>query len=347
MKVLITGSQGYIGSVLCPKLLSLGVDVVGLDIGYFREACIYRAPGDTPRTLCMDIRDVRAHTLKDFDAIIHLGELCNEPLCGISPEVAADINYSGTAHLGACASNARVPLFIYMSSVSVYGESYSDTVSETTPVNPKGVYALNKVKAEEELLSWDDEDTSFVVFRNSNVFGPSPAMRFDIVLNNLTGMAHTQHKILTTSNGTPSRPMISINDVCETLIQTLYTDYSKVAGQIFNLGGNSWNYTVKAMVELTAQAFGVTDITYGNNPDIKPYNVCFDKLHSVFPRLNWTSGLGEGILDLKRWYDRIGLDEPTFSTRKYTRKAQVLHLLKTGQLTPKFTFTPCETTQEC
>ena len=151
MRILTTGNEGYLGSLLTPLLLNLGHDVVGLDTGYYKERMLYRSGDDTPRTLVKDLRDVAASDLAGFDAIVHMAELSNDPAGELAPHITYEINHKGSVHLAELARKAGVQRFVYMSSCSVYGVSGGDYVTEESPVNPQTAYGVCKTLVERDL----------------------------------------------------------------------------------------------------------------------------------------------------------------------------------------------------
>jgi len=123
LKVLVTGSDGYIGTVLCPYLMDRGFDVVGLDTGFHRIGWLYNGVRKMPATMTKDTRNVTEADLAGFDAVVHLADLSNDPVGHLNPKITFDINHKGTMHLAAKAKAAGVKRFVYSSSCSVYGAS--------------------------------------------------------------------------------------------------------------------------------------------------------------------------------------------------------------------------------
>ena len=186
MRVLITGHQGYIGSVLTPDLLERGHDVVGVDTGYFAECTIVpdrvRAP-----SIRRDIRDLAADDLAGFDAVVHLAALSNDPIGNLNASWTEQINFDGSVRLAELARAAGVSRFLFSSSCIMYGMSEAAVVDETAALDPKTEYARSKVHAERAISELADSDFSPVFLRNGTVYGLSPRMRFDTVFNDLLG----------------------------------------------------------------------------------------------------------------------------------------------------------------
>ena len=191
MRICVTGSEGYLGSLLAPELIRRGHEVVGLDTGYYKEGTLYRQGSTTPMTIAKDLRQVEASDLRGVDAVVHMAELSNDPLGQLAPNITYDINHAGSVRLAELARQAGVTRFVYMSSCSVYGVAEGDYVSEQSPVNPQTAYAICKTRVERDVKPLAGAAFSPTFMRNATAYGASPHMRFDIVLNNLAGLAWT------------------------------------------------------------------------------------------------------------------------------------------------------------
>src|SRR5262245_18951162 len=184
MKVLVTGTDGYIGAVLGPFLLKRGYDVVGLDTGFYREGWLYNdGIARSPACISKDIRQVREEDLSGFGGAVHLAELSSDPLGQLRPDITNDINHAGTVAFARKCRQAGVSRFVYSSSCSVYGAGSEDFRTEESETNPQTAYARCKIHAEQDISKMADKDFSPTFLRNATAFGPSPRMRFDIVLN--------------------------------------------------------------------------------------------------------------------------------------------------------------------
>ena len=152
MRILLTGSDGYLGSLLAPKLLKLGHEVVGLDTGYYKERALYRGEGPVPLTLTKDLRAIDKADLAGFDAVVHMAELSNDPAGQLAPQITYEINHQGSVRLAEFARKAGVRRFVYMSSCSVYGVAGGDDyVTEESPTNPQTAYGICKTLVERDV----------------------------------------------------------------------------------------------------------------------------------------------------------------------------------------------------
>lgn len=340
MRLFVTGVEGYIGAVLAPQLMKLGHDVVGLDTGYYRDGWLFtdaRAVDRFPRLLLKDLRNVTPGDLEGFDAVVHLAELSNDPLGENNPKITHEINHGGSLELARMAKQAGVRRFVYTSSCSVYGVGAGDILDESSPVNPQTAYAECKVLVERDVSALADDDFSPTFLRNATAYGASPRMRFDIVLNNLAGLAWATKKIAMTSDGTPWRPLVHILDICRAIACALEAPREAVHGQVFNVGRNDANYRIREVAETVAEVFPGCELTFGpSGGDNRSYRVNFDKIHDGLPGFRCEWDARKGAQQLHDVFEKIAMPPETFGFRAYTRLAQIQYLLRTGQIDGRF-----------
>lgn len=334
MKLLVTGTDGYIGSVLGPYLIEKGHDVTGLDTGFYRSGWLFNN-GETvyPSYLNKDLRDISVEDLQDYDAVVHLAELSNDPLGQLNPKITYKINHQGSLNIAKLCKKAGIERFVYASSCSVYGVGNEEYKTEESETNPQTAYAECKVLVEEGVSELADEQFSPTYLRNATAYGPSPRMRFDIVLNNLAGLAWTKNVIEMISDGMPWRPLVHIKDISKAVLCALEAPKEAVHNQVFNVGDTKENFRVKEIAEIVADAFPGCKMTFGeSSEDNRSYRVSFDKINSQLPGFSCEYTARDGAKQLYSIFKKIDMDADTFNGRPYTRLKQLKYLLETHQL---------------
>jgi nucleoside-diphosphate-sugar epimerase len=334
VRILVTGTEGYLGCLLAPTLTAQGHDVLGVDTGFYKAGWLYNGVDSTPRTLVKDIRRLEVGDLDGVDAVVHMAELSNDPIGDLIGDVTYDINHAGSVHLAQLAKQAGVQRFVYMSSCSVYGVA-DGIVDETSPTDPQTAYARCKALVERDVSAMADDTFSPTFLRNATAFGASPRMRFDIVLNNLAGLAWTERTIAMTSDGTPWRPLVHGLDIAKAIRMVLAAPRERVHNEVLNVGSEDNNYTVRQIAETVGAAFPGCEVTFGPpSADNRSYRVAFDHIREVLPGYSCDWDAAKGAAQLHDVFTRIALDEETFTGRGHTRLKQIEHLMKTGQVDP-------------
>jgi len=297
--ILVVGGAGYIGSVLCRKLLASGNRVRVLDSLIYGDSAIrdlYANPrfelmtGD-----CRHIQSVVA-ALKGVRSVIHLAAIVGDPACEQNRQSALEINYAATRMLLEVARGNRVERFVFASSCSVYGAT-DHIMDERSKVQPISLYAETKVDSEAALLAARSDTFHPTVLRFATVFGHSPRPRFDLVVNLLTAKAHKEG-VITIFNGEQWRPFIHVSDVAEGIIAALRADIALVSGEIFNVGDSRLNHTLSDIAIKIQQAFPSTRVENVENTDRRNYRVSFEKIRT---RLGFecTTTVEAGIAEMK------------------------------------------------
>jgi nucleoside-diphosphate-sugar epimerase len=337
MKVLVTGTEGYLGSLLPPLLIERGHEVIGVDTGYYKVGWLYNGTEVTAKTLNKDIRNITHEDLEGVEAIVHMAELSNDPTGQLSPTITYDINHKGSVRLATIAKEAGVRRFVYMSSCSVYGVATEGDVTEESSVNPQTAYAECKTLVERDVMPMADDSFSPTFMRNATAFGASPRMRFDIVLNNLAGLAWTTKEIKMTSDGTPWRPLVHALDICKAIVCALEAPRDVVHAQVFNVGDTSNNYRVKEIAEIIADIFTGCQLSFGDSgADNRSYRVSFEKINTTLPgfKCDWDAKRGaQQLFDL---FTQIDMTKETFESRGFTRLKQLEYLIRTQQIDKDF-----------
>jgi nucleoside-diphosphate-sugar epimerase len=336
MKILVTGSDGYIGSRFVSRLLAAGHTVTGLDTGFYRDGWLYseqRSMGVMPVTLNKDLRNVVAADFEGQDAVVHLAELSNDPLGQNNPGITHKINHLGSVNIAKLAKQAGVPRFVYASSCSVYGQAVSEWVDETSPTNPQTAYADCKVKVENDVGPMADRNFCVTFLRNATAYGASPRIRFDIVINDLCALAWTTKRIAMTSDGTPWRPVTHIDDICHAMECALVADPAAVNGQVFNVGADSENYRIRDIAQIIAGVFTGCEVTIGSSAgDTRSYRVSFKKIAERLPGFKAQWSAKRGAEQLYELFKRIEMSKDTYEFRAFTRLKQLKYLKSTGQV---------------
>ena len=336
MKILVTGTEGYIGSRLAPWLSARGHEVIGLDAGFYRDGTLYLDPigmPQAPRTIYKDLRSVTTADFEGIDALVHLAELSNDPLGQNRPQITFDINHLGSVRIAEAARQAGVKRLVYASSCSVYGVGTADFVDETSPVNPQTAYAKCKTLVERDLKPMASRDFNVVFLRNATAYGASPRMRFDIVLNDLCALAWTTKKIAMTSDGSPWRPIVHVEDICAAIGCALQAPAQAVNGEIFNVGATQENYRVREIAQIIGEVFPGCEVSMGPpSGDNRSYRVSFEKIATRLPeyKARWTAKMGAE--ELRRLFERIEMSAETYAFRAFTRLKQIKYLQRTGQV---------------
>lgn len=343
MKVLLTGADGYIGAIMGPKLVEAGHDVTGIDTGYYRRGWLFDDAKSHPRVISRDLRNITAADLEGYDAVVHLSELSNDPIGENDPDLTMQINHLGSVGLAKKARDAGVKRFIYASSCSTYGAGGDEMRTETSELSPQTAYARCKILVERDVRALMEDDFTPVFMRNATAYGASPRQRFDIVLNNLAGFAHTIREIRMTSDGSPWRPITHIEDICEAMLCALKAPRDAVAGESFNVGADSENYRIREIAEIVARTFPGCELTIGESGgDTRSYRVSFAKIRAHMPefKTSWTAE--RGARQLRSVFERIGLTTAMFEAEPFTRLKEIKHLRKTNQIDQKLFWTASE-----
>ena len=333
MRTLLTGHNGYIGTVLTRLLVEQGHEVTGLDTDYFSRC---RFVGRMPEidAVQTDIRDLGNVDLHAFDAVIHLAGLSNDPLGDYRPELTDLINTEASIELAKRAKDAGVQRFLFASSCSNYGAAGDDFLDEQAEFNPVTPYAASKVRVETALRALADETFSPTYLRASTAYGVSPLLRFDLVINNLVAWAFTTGQVYLKSDGTPWRPVVHVEDIARAYVAVLNAPRELIHDEPFNVGSTAENYQVRDLAEIVREVVPNCKLEYapGAGADARCYRVDCNKiartLHDFKPQ--WTAR--RGIEELYRCYKDAGLTKDDFESARFMRIAHIRKLVDDGLL---------------
>jgi nucleoside-diphosphate-sugar epimerase len=333
MRVLVTGHNGYIGTVLTPMLQAAGHDVVGLDTNLFM-ACQFGDWEERVPNLRKDVRDVTRDDLEGFDAVLHLAGLSNDPLGNLDPGLTFEINHRASVRLAQLAKEAGVSRFIFSSSCSNYGAGGDDFLDENSAFNPVTPYGESKVMVEQDVAPMADDRFSPTFLRNATAYGVSPFLRFDLVLNNLTAWALSTGLVYLKSDGSPWRPIVHIEDISRAFLTVLEAPREKVHNQAYNVGRTEDNYRIRELAEIVVATVPNSRVEYAPDagPDKRNYRVDCSKIQRELPAFQPQWDARKGAVELYEAYIREGVDVNDFEGPRFKRIDHIKGLLASGSL---------------
>lgn len=335
MRVLVTGHNGYVGTVMVPMLQNAGHEVVGMDTNLYQGAT-FGEENETAATPAIekDVRDVVAEDLEGFDAVIHLAGLSNDPLGDLNPELTYEINHRASVRLAELAKEVGVERYIFSSSCSNYGAGLQDWLNEESPFNPVTPYGRSKVMVEQDVAKLADDSFSPTFLRSATAYGVSPRLRFDLVLNNLVAWAYTTGLVFLKSDGTPWRPVVHIEDMSRAFKAVLEAPRDLVHNEAFNVGRPEENYRIRELATIVAETVPNSRVEFaeGASPDKRNYRVNCSKIADTLPGFKPVWDVRKGAQELYEAYQRVGLELDEFEGPRYRRISHIKELMASGRL---------------
>lgn len=346
-RVLITGSLGYIGSVLTDYLTDRGFECIGFDTGFFEDSLLY--PPKNVKTIIRDVRTLAEEDLDGIDIVVHLAAISNDPVGSLEASTVYDPTREYSLRIATICKKKKIR-FIFASSCSVYGLGQNDFLSESSATHPQTLYSLNKLQIEEDLQSISDAEFSPIALRFATVYGPSPRIRFDVVVNMLSGMAVSNKTIVLNSNGLSWRPNVHILDACEAIHCAINIDYSAGELLVVNVGTDQDNLKIidiARIIEAADSSYGIkfltknpeldtegliTDRKVKGDEDTRTYKISFDKIKRVMPDFQCKYNMSSGVAEMLSFFRKLPLTPEVFKSRGFYRLQKLEDLYEGGYL---------------
>ena len=317
MTVLITGTNGYLGSILKKKIKKH--KIICNDIN------IYKGNLDIKKNFI----NIDKKLLSKLDAIIHLAGVSTnyDPPDKIYKRLAHKVNTNDTYNFAIKAKNCGVKKFIFASSASVYGNYLDKVASENSVSKPTTSYAVSKKKAENKILYLSDSNFKVIVFRMVTLYGYSPRMRFDVLINNLAVNYLKNNEIILNSDGQLIRPQLHVLDVVQFYQQAL--DNSSIKSGIINIGRNDYNITILEIAKLISKKLNCSLKVGKRDADNRSYRVSFKKQNKVFKNIKFRYDFFYCFKEIFKHFNR----NQNFKKFKYYNLKTLEHLKIKNKLT--------------
>jgi nucleoside-diphosphate-sugar epimerase len=283
-RVLVTGGAGYIGSILVDRLLNDGYKVIILDKLMFGVEPLKHFLKNPNPSLAIIVGDIQneddvKRSLENADAVIHLAAIVGDPACAADSDLAVNVNFNATVRLADLCKKSKIRRFVFASTCSVYGAGRTETLNEDSVVNPVSLYAETRLYGERGILSLADKTFSPVLLRLGTIFGLSPRMRFDIIINYLTQKAMLEKKI-SIFGGDQWRPLLHVADAARAFQVAMESPLEKVDKQIFNVG--LANLQIKEIGDIIQKNIPEAEVqTLDKFDDKRSYHVSFEKMRTI------------------------------------------------------------------
>ncbi|MBN2104747.1 SDR family oxidoreductase [bacterium] len=327
-KILVIGGAGYVGSILVRELLEKGYAVKVLDRMFFGDIGI-REVVDRIELIIDDVRLMDPEVLEDVQSIINLGGLSNDPTAEYNPQANFEMNTVAAENVAILAKERGIKRHVYASSCSVYyapaGLDAEDVIlTETAEINPKAAYSKSKFEAEKRLLDLADENFCPVILRKGTIFGFSPRMRYDLVVNTFLKTALSTRQLNLHYGGEMWRPLVDIHDAASAYILALEAPEDKVRGEIFNIA--SKNFRVSELALKVYQILNDRNVDVKIRSDyrykgIRSYRVSTDKAEDILgfrPKISLEESIVT-MLEMIQKYGYTDFDHPRYYNIKWMK----------------------------
>ena len=354
-KILITGSAGYIGTVLTDYLAERGYEVIGYDVGFFKDSSLFQATHKN--TTYRDVRFISADDFKGIDAVVHLAGISNDPVGTLDPKLVYDPTRAYSLALANICKKLGIK-FIFASSCSIYGKGGEELLVETSECYPQTFYSLNKQQIENDLDSISDKNFSPIALRFATIFGMSPRIRFDVVINMLVGMATTSGSIVLNSNGLSWRPNLHIQDACFAIMCAIELDHKEQGLLKLNVGSEEGNLQILEIAKLTQAIVPNCNLKFlsedpaldksgligdrkvkAGGKDSRTYRISFAKIKEVMPFFHCNWSVEDGIKEMYSLFKDLPLTQEIFESRKFYRLQQLEYLYSKGLINDELILT--------
>ncbi|MEW6718186.1 MAG: SDR family oxidoreductase [Chloroflexota bacterium] len=320
-KVLLVGGAGYVGSILAEELLERGYAVKILDRLYYGRDGL-RVVHDRVELIVGDMRSAGAEVLEGVDAVINVGGLSNDPTAEYNPLANHEMNTVSTRKLAEFCKERGISRYVFASSCSIYdrgvGNDHQDVLQdETSEVAPRAVYSRSKYEAERSLLEMAGDQFCPVILRKGTIYGFSPRMRYDLVVNTFVKDALTRGYLTLHYGGEMWRPLVDVRDVARAYIAALEAPDEKVRGEIFNVSFQ--NIRVSELALRVREALRQAGVSVEIRPDygykgVRSYRVSPRKIETVLGVHSKVS-IEESVVDMVEKIKQYGYDD--FDNPKY------------------------------